>query len=68
MKHDETDDDAEDTSPDVPETCEKCGEETIHPLEECPACGRFLCVSCIGIHSCDDADTPSEEEDEDERY
>jgi hypothetical protein len=52
----------------IPENCERCGEETLSPLEECPSCGRFLCDRCIGLHSCDDADFPLEGDGEEDEF
>ena len=59
---------ADDLGVDVPGKCEWCGEDTVDPLEECPACGKFLCNTCENIHCCDDRDMPPDEEDEDDGY
>ena len=59
---------ADDLGIEAPGNCEWCGEETINALEECPSCGKFLCKTCEGIHSCDDVDVTQKEEDADEQY
>jgi hypothetical protein len=70
MGYEDVDDMSDDNEAESLDNCERCGEEALRSLEDCPICGRFLCKTCMNIHSCDEADTPNEEreEDDDDRF